>query len=118
MNKSLREQLILAGYPDRTINNSLVAGCKPSPTLDACYRLELYSDRKTLWGLKKKAIMAKECTYHYAKPTKSRSLAAMAFEERFQAIRKADRNGTNYDRQLRRRGAKVQRTGDWTESFA
>lgn len=122
MNIDLRRQLIDAGFKDRTINNSLVAGYKPSPTLNACYQTELYSDRKTVWGLKKKAVIARECRFHYTKPTKSRILAAMAFEERFQAIRKADREGTDYDRQLRRGRTRVQEStrmvGSWTESFA
>lgn len=121
MNIDLRLQLIDAGFPDRKLNNSLVAGYKPSPTLDACYRTELYSDRKTIWNLKKKAVIARECRFHYAKPTKSRILAAMAFEERFQATRKADRERTDYDRQLNPRRTRVEATrkvGDWTESFA
>lgn len=122
MNIDLRRQLIDAGFKDRTINNSLVAGYKPSPTLDACYRTELYADRKTIWNLKKKAVIARECRFHYTKPTKSRILSAMAFEERFQAIKKADREGTDYDRQLRRGRTKVlqptRKVGSWTESFA
>jgi hypothetical protein len=91
MNNSLRLQLVQAGYEDRSLNNSLTAGCKPSPTLDACYRLELYSDRKTLYSMKKKTIKSRDYTYCYAKISKSRVARARAFEDRFQAMRKADR---------------------------
>ncbi len=92
MNNSLRLQLVQAGYEDRSLNNSLTAGCKPSPTLDACYRLELYSDRKTLWNLRKKTIKSRDYTYSYAKVSRSRIVRAMEFEARFQAMRKAERD--------------------------
>lgn len=92
MNNSLRLQLVQAGYEDRSLNNSLTAGCKSSPTLDACYRLELYSDRKTLYSIKKKTIKSRDYTYCYAKVSKSRIARARAFEDRFQAMRKAERD--------------------------
>jgi len=92
MNNSLRLQLVQAGYEDRSLNNSLTAGCKPSPTLDACYRLELYSDRKTLYSMKKKTIKSRDYTYCYAKSSRSRVARARAFEDRFQAMRKAERD--------------------------
>lgn len=115
--QTLRRQLIDAGFADRSINNSLVAGCKPSPTLDACYQTELYADRKTIWGLKKKAIKAREFAHPYIRYSKTRILAAMAFEERFQATRKADRElskGSRVPRQPKEPTI-VARKGDWNE---
>lgn len=115
--QTLRRQLIDAGFADRSINNSLVAGCKASPTLNACYQTELYADRKTIWGLKKKAIKAREFAHPYIRYSKTRILAAMAFEERFQATRKADRElskGSRVPRQPKEPRI-VARKGDWNE---
>jgi hypothetical protein len=116
MNNTLRLQLIDAGFADRTINNSLVAGCKPSPTLSACYQTELYADRKTIWGLKKKAIKARDYARPYIRVSKAKILAAMAFEERFQAIRKADRDLSKGSRSPRQ-PKETTRKGDWNESL-
>lgn len=111
--QTLRAQLVEVGFPDRSINNSLVAGYKASPTLNACYQTELYADRKTIWGLKKKAIKAREFAHPYIRPSKSKILAAMAFEERFQATRKADRELSKGSRVPRQ--PKEVRKGDWNE---
>mgnify|MGYP006294642775 CR=1 FL=1 len=116
MNNALRLQLIDAGFPDRAINNSLVAGCKPSPTLDACYKTELYADRKTLWQLKKRAVKSRDYAHPYIRVSKSRIKAAMAFEERFQAIRKADRELAKESRSPRQ-PKETTRKGDWNESL-
>lgn len=112
--QTIRRQLIEVGFPDRSINNSLVSGCKPSPTLDACYKTELYADRKTIWGLKKKAIKSREYAHPYIRYSKARILAAMAFEERFQATRKADRELSKGSR-VPRRTETTTRKGDWNE---
>lgn len=118
MNNSLRLQLVQAGFADRSINNSLTAGCKPSPTLDACYRLELYSDRKTLWNLKKKTIQSRDYTYCYSKISRSRVLRAMLFEEQFQAARKADRALKPIQSRAKTEAkVKTNRVGDWNESL-
>lgn len=113
--QTLRRQLIDAGFADRSINNSLVAGCKASPTLNACYQTELYADRKTIWGLKKKAIKAREFAHPYIRYSKTRILAAMAFEERFQATRKADRELSKGSRVPRQPRETKIRWGDWNE---
>lgn len=113
--QTLRRQLVDAGFADRSINNSLVAGCKASPTLNACYQTELYADRKTIWGLKKKAIKAREFAHPYIRYSKTRILAAMAFEERFQATRKADRELSKGSRVPRQPKETTIRKGDWNE---
>lgn len=113
--QTLRRQLVEAGFADRSINNSLVAGCKASPTLNACYQTELYADRKTIWGLKKKAIKAREFAHPYIRYSKTRILAAMAFEERFQATRKADRELSKGSRVPRQPRETTIRKGDWNE---
>ena len=113
--QTLRRQLVEAGFADRSINNSLVAGCKASPTLNACYQTELYADRKTIWGLKKKAIKAREFAHPYIRYSKTRILTAMAFEERFQATRKADRELSKGSRVPRQPRETTIRKGDWNE---
>lgn len=118
MNNSLRLELVNAGFPDRSMETSIVSGCKPSPTLDACYRLELYSDRKTLWGLKKKAIKSRDYAHPYISRSKGRLLRAMAFEAQFQATRKADRALTPTRTTTRVQPTKAPRVGSFVESFA
>lgn len=115
MNNTLRLQLIDAGFPDRAINNSLVAGCKPSPTLDACYKTELYGDKETIWRLKKRAIKSRDYAHPYVRLSKARIEAATAFEERFQAIRKADRELSKGSRSPRQPKETTTRKGDWNE---
>ena len=111
MNNTLRLQLIDAGFPDRSINNSLVVGSKPSPTLDACYKTELYADRKTIWSLKKRAVKARDYANPYVRLSKARIQAARDFEDRFQATRKADREL----KPIRSAKVQTQRKGDWNE---
>jgi hypothetical protein len=92
MNTSLRDQLIAVGYqgvPTPKMNNSYVG--KPSPTMNACHQIELYQHRRTIYRIKRKSIIAKECAYAYTKISKSRILRAQAFEASFQATRKAER---------------------------
>lgn len=92
MNTSLRDQLIAVGYqqvPSPTMNNSFVG--KPSPTMNACHQIELYQHSRTIYGLKRRTIRARDFTYCYARVSKSRIIRAQEFEASFQATRKAER---------------------------